>query len=238
MSYHRTTAKVDLEYLPLGKDSAPVFLQPVLKFIEENVTQIGLFRTNGSRLQALRINEAVSQHVPYIPEDCTVYDVCSFLKMWLLELPVPLIPPSVIATHYGPDIVTSTADILTHISFTARLCLARLFTMMQLIIRHSDQNQMNFQNLSTCFVYALMQKFKNVPLNFQFQAFFYHACTLLNEEGTDFDLRPRVQPDLKVVPRRRNSRHNIAPQRRRNLGYIRKSDILSQLPQEVWISEN
>ena len=237
MTYHRTTIKVDLEYLPLGKDSAPVFLQPVLKFIEENVTQIGLFRTNGSRLAALKINEAVSQHVPYIPEDCTVYDVCSFLKMWLLELPVPLIPPSVIATHYGPDICTSTVDILSHVTYTSRLCLARLFSMMQLILRHSEQNQMNFQNLSTCFVYALMQKFKNVPINFQFQVFFYHACTLLNEEGTDFNLRRKNNP-IKVAPRRRNSRHDIKPQQRRNIGYIRKSEIFSQIPQEVWASEN
>ena len=234
--YHRTTAQIDLEYLPLTKDSVPCFLPPIIKFIEDNIDEEGIFRKNGSRIQVLKINEAISQHVPYIPEDSTIYDVASFLKMWLLKLPVPLIPPKVVATHYGPDITTSTRDILLHISYCARKCVAIIFKMLQMVLQHSENNHMTFQNLTTCFVLAFMQQFKDYPTNFVFQPFFEHACTLLNEDGTDFNLAPTVEVPLIVSPRRRNSRQCSSSLQRRNVGYIRKSDIMESLPKDLWVT--
>ena len=66
---HRITAKVELDYLPVTKDSIPCFLPPIVKFIEDNIDEEGIFRKNGSHSQVLKINEAISQHVPYIPEE-------------------------------------------------------------------------------------------------------------------------------------------------------------------------
>lgn len=232
MKYHRTTIKVELNYLPTNKDSCPCFLEPAIKFIEDNITEVGIFRMNGSRLQVMKINETLSQHNPFIPPDSTVFDVASFIKLWLIELPTPLIPPSIVSTYFGPDITRATVDVLSHLSITNRLCVARLFKLLMKIIENSDKNQMTFANLSPCFVYAFTQKFQNYPATFQFQPFFQNACSHLNADGTDFNLNMQQPPSSLTPTSRRLTKTCLTPLQRRNVGYIKKSDILDAIPKE------
>ena len=230
MKYRRTTCKVDIEYLPLGKDGIPAFLPPIVSFIKQNINTVGIFRKNGQRPDILKLNEAISQHVPYIPAGTTVHDAAGFLKLWLIDLPNPLISPSIISTYCSPDILTSTVDILTHLSAVTRKCVAMIFGLIQDVIKHSDQNQMTYANLAPCFFYSFTKKYENYPEDFQFKSFFQQACSLLNQDETDFELSSNTSNVQLAKPgQRRNCRTCMTALQRKNITQVSKEILIPKL---------
>ena len=225
--------------MPLGKDGIPVFLPPIISFIKRNIETEGIFRINGQRPDILRLNEAISQHVPYIPKGTTVHDAAGFLKLWLIDLPSPLISPSIISTYCSPDILTSTVDILSHLSAVTRKCVAMLFGLIQDVIKHSDVNHMTYANLAPCFFFSFTKKYENYPEDFQFKAFFLQACSLLNHDETDFELSSNTSSVQLAKPgQRRNCRTCMTALQRKNIVHVSKGMIPNLVKLENELEEN
>lgn len=218
MKFHRTTLQVDLEYLPLNQNGVPQFLPLVIEFIKQNVNCEGLFRINGNKNLIKKINESLSQHIPSIPEDSSPHDVASFLKVWVKDLPVPLINPQIITKFYNSASPTATVDVLQHLSNVSRKCVAMIFNLIREIINNSGVNKMAYENIEICFFYALTQVYKDFPKGFQFKTFFVESCGLLNEDGTDFEFNSNVGVNSLIRPKSRAYRSQMTAVQRRCVG--------------------
>lgn len=239
MRFHRTTLFVDLECLP-QMNEIPVFLPPIITFLRKHVDHKGIFRKVGNKEVINQLNVAISQHVPYIPQDADVDEVAGFLKMWLRVLPTPLINPTIISTYSSPDILASTVDILSHIHELNRHCVAMIFSLIGDVLKNTDKNLMTFSNLVTSFFYCFSQKFENYPDEFQFKNFFYKAITLLNADGTDFILSSTSTTMPLMMARARNSRTCVATLKKRKFSRediasigIDKIDFINQKPESL-----
>ncbi|KAI5523987.1 regulation of protein localization to cell-cell adherens junction [Trichomonas vaginalis G3] len=221
MKFHRTTLQVDINYLPLNAEGIPSFLPIVLEFIHRNVQCEGLFRINGNKSNIKMINESLSQHVPSLPQDSDVYDVAGFLKTWVSELPAPLVDPSLITKFYQNDAVSSTYDILNHLSPVCRKSVASIFYLIRDIINNSGFNKMQYENLEICFFYSFTHVYKSFPKGFNFKTFFIEACGYLNETGTDFELKTNVQVNTLEKPASRAYRSVMTAIQRKHLGVAR-----------------
>ena len=182
----RTTIKVPFEYLPTNNEKIPLFLIPLYEFIKKNLKTIGIFRINGEHNKVMLINEQLSQHIPKLPLNISIHDAASFLKLWLRELPIPIIPPNLISTYFSPDINQCTKDIIFHLTTINRKSLALVFSIIKNILNNIEDNQMNFENLSTCFFSSLTQNLKDIPEGFPYKSLINQLINYLNEEENDF----------------------------------------------------
>lgn len=216
MTLTRTTIKIPIEYLPTTKQRLPQFLPLLTEFLHENICTEGLFRINGDKRQVLKLNEMLSQHIPQWPEGTSPHDAASFLKLWLIELPIPLIIPSVITAYGSDDIQKSTKDILFHLPLVTRKCIAVVFYILQDLLDHSDQNHMDMGNMLTCIMPALTHNFRDLPPNFSFKGFFQAAIGMLNEDKTDFTLTEKTVSLL--AGGRKRSKTSIPVKMRKKIG--------------------
>ncbi|KAH0790175.1 RhoGAP domain containing protein [Histomonas meleagridis] len=207
----RTIIKVPIEYLPMNSKNIPLFLPLACDFLKAGATTVGIFRVPGSKDQVYHINEALAQHVPYIPQNARIADVASFIKFWLLGLPKPLIDPEIYNEYFTSQTKNSIVSLVDHMPIPNRRSLALLISLLNVIIRHSEQNKMPMKNLATCFIPALTQSFKDLKRSFPFEFIVTTLISMLDESETDFitfeavariPTEPRSMPP---TPRQRDS---------------------------------
>jgi len=214
----RTTIKVPIEYLPVNKERVPLFLPPLYEFLKSNVCTVGIFRVPGDHKKVMILNESLSQHVPILPSDTSVHDAASFLKLWLRELPIPLIQPQLISTYFVGDVQNSMRDVLFHMPIVTRKTLAHVFSLLKDVLENQEENQMNFSNLSSCFFTSLTQNLKDIPEGFPFKSFFNHCLTILNPNGTDFLIStPSDVISIMATPKARPAKTLMTALQRKNL---------------------
>ena len=85
--------------LILTPDGVPTFMPVVVDFLLSNSKCQGIFRKCGSEHAVQELGILFSCPQVAIPPSATVYDVGSFLKKWLRDLPEPLLTP-IIANQY------------------------------------------------------------------------------------------------------------------------------------------
>lgn len=92
----KTILKVPLEYLQTDLSGIPSFLPLVCNFLTKNAKTEGLFRKCGNHEDIIQLNDSLASYNPLIPDNMSPHDVASLLKLWLNQLPDPLIPPDLI----------------------------------------------------------------------------------------------------------------------------------------------
>lgn len=177
---------IPIEVLPLNEDGVPYFLPVVVNKILDNILVEGLFRLGGRRKTIDELGIAALDVNFKVEDDITIYDVTSFLKQWIRELPIPLITPSVINEYFKDTTMESTKEVLRHLAPVNRKCLAMIFSLLALISDQSQTNLMTISNLFVCILPSIMQNFKDIEVRFSFQEFFDHCIELMNVDGNDF----------------------------------------------------
>lgn len=69
----------------------PKFLADICSTIEQNINVEGIFRKGGSASKQRDLKQLINSGMP-LPEECHVVDACNLVKLFLRELPEPLIP--------------------------------------------------------------------------------------------------------------------------------------------------
>lgn len=225
----RTSLQVPVEYLPTTADRIPCFLPVLCDFIRKNITSEGIFRKNGNKEKIKRINIALSQHVPKIPDDADIDDVAEFLKTWLFKLPVPLIPESIYNQSYIPNDAESVVTLVERLPLVNRRCLAVILSIFKAVIDNQNQNKMTMSNLAICVVPALTHNSNAYTVPFQFETIYSKCISHFNKDESDFvfktqDVCPRLN---NYIPRARLQSRRIHDWKRQNIQFYSKEELES-----------
>jgi hypothetical protein len=183
-----TLIGLPLQSLPLGTNGVPSFVPPICSQIISEAATVGIFRLCGNHLNVQELGVVLNFPNAAVPPGHSVHDVSGFLKLWLRSLPVPLLDPVVVSTHYVADQPQTVRQALKHLEPVPRKTAAYIFRAIQAVIDQSAVNQMSFANLAVCFLSSLLQNGKGLGAGFRFQEFFQESVALLNESGDDFNL--------------------------------------------------
>lgn len=182
--------KMPLDQLLLDDNEVPVFIPVICEFLHKFTSVIGIFRLCGSHNMIMNLGVIFDLRDCAVPPCASVHDVTSFLKLWLRDLPEPLIPPDLINDIYHPNDSESIVTILKSMPVINRKCIAHIFWLIKDILDHQEINQMDLKNITTCFVTSLTQNSLNLIKPLPFKDIFDKAIGLLNEEKNDFVLPP------------------------------------------------
>jgi hypothetical protein len=127
-----------------------------------------------------------------------VYDAAAFLKKWVRDLPQPLLNPAVVNRVLDKDNPDSVRSVLQGLSEPARKTFAYLCGVIYSVLSQANVNQMNFSNLSFCFLDSITQSSKDLQTPFPFRYFFSNAMLLINPDRTDFVLDNPIPAALAV----------------------------------------
>ncbi|KAH0795647.1 RhoGAP domain containing protein [Histomonas meleagridis] len=177
-----------IEQLLLNDDDLPVFIPVVCEYLMNFSHCVGIFRLCGNHTMVQDLGIIFNLPECAVPPCASVHDVSSFLKQWLRDLPVPLIPPNLLNDIYNPDDEGSIVTLLKNLPVTNRKCLASIFAVIQLVFDQAAVNQMGPANIATCFVGSFLQNSKGLTKHLPFMTFFNSAMMYLNDEGNDFIL--------------------------------------------------
>lgn len=163
-----TTFGMPLEHLARrDKSQVPVVIEKMMREIEmRGLEEVGLYRKSGSLSQVERIREAIDASGNLNMENGLVFDVHNItgcIKLFLRELPDPLIPAEAIEDvlrvrelAHSPDRFLLYAEIITKIPSVHYALLKRLTRHMALIEEWSPTNKMTSHNLATVMGGALV----------------------------------------------------------------------------------
>jgi len=143
----------------------PIIMSDCLTQLQtRGMEEEGLFRVGGSYaiVQEAKKNLAAGNKISY--EKLAVADIASLFKLWLRELPTPLIP----FTHYFEVInhwkawsedysekeklawKTTLRGIIRSVGQPELECLSRLILFLSTVAKHAMENKMTSKNLATC----------------------------------------------------------------------------------------
>ncbi|XP_028406785.1 rho GTPase-activating protein 24-like isoform X2 [Dendronephthya gigantea] len=140
----------------------PIFVERCVEFIrEKGLNEEGLFRLPGDNQQVTLLRDAFNKGKdPILPGDTDVHTVASILKMYLRELPEPVIP----FENFGPLIATielyelheedalrKIGNQLAEIPKTSFNLLKYLCRFLHEVHEHSFENKMTADNLALVF---------------------------------------------------------------------------------------
>ncbi|XP_046853723.1 rho GTPase-activating protein 24-like isoform X2 [Xenia sp. Carnegie-2017] len=140
----------------------PVFVERCVEFIrEKGLSEEGLFRLPGHQKQVSILRDAFNRGKdPTLPDDTDVHTVASLLKMYLRELPEPVIP----FENFGPLIATielyelheedalrKILNQLAEIPKTSYNLLKYLCRFLNQVHENSKENKMTADNLALVF---------------------------------------------------------------------------------------
>ena len=186
-----------LEELKLNSDMVPSFLPSVCKLISDCSTREGIFRRSGCHLLLKNLNVLFFHPDACLPPSATVDDAAVFLKQWLLALPEPVVSPELVNTFLKRDEPDSVRIVLQNMSVTSRRTLALIFSTVRDVLAQSAVNKMTWGNVAFCFFGAVTHGSKGVTAfeRFPCHYFYMNAVTLLNDDGTDFNLDDPIPAD-------------------------------------------
>lgn len=177
---------IPIDKIAVNEDGVPFFMPVIINRLLDNTTQEGIFRIVGNKLTIDQLAKQACSKNFTIEENVTNYDLASFIKQWLRELPTPIITPSVINKYYKDESPKSTKKILRHLATVNRKCIAMIFSLIILISDQSSINMMTLDNLFICILPSIMQTNKDLKVDFKFEPFFNQCIDLLNVDGNDF----------------------------------------------------
>lgn len=193
----RSLFNLPIKETPINEDMVPTFIPHICNFIEEFVSTVGIFRCSGNYTLLKEMSVVFNCMDVAIPPCASVHDVANFLKKWLMELPEPLLTPSIYNSRFRPNDAESIRSILSDLHVINRKTYAYVIYIFDLVLKNSTQNQMSLYNLTSCFLPSLTQQTKDLHFGFPFP-FIYKICYyLLNDDHNDFVLdRPFNQEFL------------------------------------------
>lgn len=176
-----------ISHLFLDENNVPTFIPPCCNFIKLLYKSQGIFRVPGDQKMVDELTAILNYPETAIPPSASVHDVASFLKLWMISLPEPLIVPSVFNKYFGSDNdPASVLNVLWHLPEPNRKIFAYLVSMLKVVIDNSSFNQMTISNLALCFGNSLTQSTNGLARALPFTFFFNTSCSLLNESQSDF----------------------------------------------------
>jgi len=164
--------------MPLQTSLPTIVIECVMRIRQDGLLTEGLFRIPGNQEAVDRMKARYDQghnDVATGEPDTHVNDVCTLLKLWLRELPEPLIP----SAFYEPLMEILRDDINTEHPATVanvvrlaeampkehRELLGFLSTFLKELTQFSNHNKMNSGNLATCFAPSVMRAPEDIPPN-------------------------------------------------------------------------
>ena len=182
MSRPKTIYGVPLGELPLGPSGVPDFLKQTCDYLVGKATTLGIFRLSGSQTRIDELGELFyNQKLQFVPP-YGVHEYTGALKKWLHDLPEPLISPEITGEFLKPNDKRSVLEVLRRLKDLNRKCLALVIEVIKAVVDHSSVNQMDFRNITTCFLGSLVQG----PKWFPFQLFYETSSELLDADDRDF----------------------------------------------------
>lgn len=178
--------KMPIESIPVNEDGVPYFMPIVINRILDNMQIEGIFRQVGNKNRIDYLGKRAFESDFKIDEDITIHDLTSFIKQWLVELPVPIIVPHYVNKYYKDDTIRSTKRVLRHIPEVNRKCIAMIFSTLILISDQSAVNLMTLDNIMLCTLPSITQSYKDIKVKFDMTTFFNHCIELMNVDGNDF----------------------------------------------------
>lgn len=151
-----------LETLP-SSGGVPVFLPLVCDYIKARADTVGIFRTSGSIAAVEQLAKDLSTSTPFITDGVNVHDVCTLLKLWMVELPVPVIDPAIARRVYDEHNPGACMRVLLALPENRREIVTILMDLIREILRYKDTNLMDLDNLAVCFWFAMSQNANAVP---------------------------------------------------------------------------
>ncbi|TUG54634.1 Rho GTPase-activating protein 25 [Bagarius yarrelli] len=144
----------------LGPRSVPILVEKCAEFIKEHgLDEEGIFRLPGQENQVKNFREAFDAgERPSFPDDTDVHTVASLLKLYLRELPEPVIPwtqyqdflDSSVAldatTAAGKEKLEKQISLLPKVNYNLLSYICRFLFEVQ---QHSKVNKMSVENLAT-----------------------------------------------------------------------------------------
>ena len=182
----KSLLKLDIESLYLTNEGVPTFLPIVCNYIKKFKTTVGVFRVSGNHNMIDELILILNCPECAIPPCASVHDVAGFLKLWLINLPEPIITPQIFNEYFIQDDESSIIKILQNIKPINRKILALIFSTLLCILSNSNLNQMPISNLATCFQTSLTQDFLGLNYHFPFPFFLRTSLLYLNQEETEF----------------------------------------------------
>ena len=154
-----------IEELILNSEGVPTFIPPVCEYLRLLAKAQGIFRVPGNQQMVDDLGILFNLPKCSVPPSATVHDVASFLKKWMISLPVPLISPPIFNEYFSSTSQTdpdplSIFNILMHLPEIQRKCLAYLFSTVKVILDNEKYNQMSMSNLALCVGNSLTQSMK------------------------------------------------------------------------------
>jgi hypothetical protein len=156
----------------------PIVVYECINFIKKNgMTKEGIFRVNGSERRinsCLNVfNESAGYGFGYDFEGMNVFDVASLLKLYIRQLPEPLIPFCLYNTFldvikYIPDTnekVKAFQYLFMLLPSAHLILLEILLEFLSEITEYYEQNHMNSHNLACIFAPNLLRSKESTPTN-------------------------------------------------------------------------
>jgi hypothetical protein len=181
-----TTIRVPIAYLPAPPDSAPSFVPIVCGFIADRASTVGVFRESGNLSTVMRINETLAYLAPRLPDGATVHDVACFLKLWLRELPTPLLPPDGVSAAIAASGPAWPVELVRRLPPSVRKTLFCVLRVFKTVLANAGDNRMDYANLSVCFVPSFTQMNRGLGDVFPFESFYGALSDHITPDGVDF----------------------------------------------------
>lgn len=144
--------------------SIPYFITSALQTIEEKYLDIeGIYRLNGSANAIDNLKETINKNGN--PEYLTANDTTSLVKLYLRELPDPILQSKnfdllriICQNPTEENLPRSLREIISTLPIPNFLLLHKLFGHLRIILDHSETNKMNLKALSVCIGPSLIWK--------------------------------------------------------------------------------
>ncbi|OHS93926.1 hypothetical protein TRFO_39894 [Tritrichomonas foetus] len=188
----KTIFKIPINNLQQNESGVPIFFDVTCREISKHFDSQGIFRKCGSEDVVNDLGHKAMKQDFQIPQNVNINDCTSFLKKWLRCLPESILTPSIVRVYYRNS--ESTTVVLSKIDQINRKCIARIFYIMKEVSSRESVNFMSIQNLLICLMPSFLQSLisdnnnNDFGPNFSFSEFFETSLSIINEDGSDFNL--------------------------------------------------
>jgi RalA-binding protein 1 len=130
----------------------PLFFESCIQFLDENaLTLEGIYRISGSHalIQQVQRMADKGQEIDFTALD--PYTVASVLKLWIRELPEPLLTERLISQFLSSDDLDDLANLIWQLPNPNKNALKILMFHLNRVAAHSKENKMTLSNLEVVF---------------------------------------------------------------------------------------
>mmetsp|Transcript_42712 Transcript_42712/g.68658 ORF Transcript_42712/g.68658 Transcript_42712/m.68658 type:complete len:529 (-) Transcript_42712:441-2027(-) len=165
--------------VPLEASSSIVVSECIAFLQETGLTTEGMFRVPGNQLNVDLIRQRYDKGEKGVISDpkhpARVHDVCTLLKLWMRELPEPVIPTnyyeklmSLVRSDLKGEDPKTTLHVIAFVDDLPTIhqqLLGTLVSFLDDVSQKKDENKMSAANLATCFAPSLMRAPEGTEIN-------------------------------------------------------------------------